>query len=288
VGRGRYLGDGLVEDRLIGVRGFGRSTQLADELKRGSANFIVGGGRLEIRQGLDVAAHGVSSLSLGAVRKYRYFHCPVQAEGITFRGRCHTLEYDTVSADQLDIFRSPRRLPEGFRYQPDLLSSLEEDLLLRQIEVLPFREFEFQGFLGKRRVVSYGWRYNFNDRELQKADDIPAFLLPIRETAARFAGIPPGDLQHILVTEYSPGAAIGWHRDKAMFGDVIGISLLSSCIFRLRRKIGTKWERASVNAAPRSAYLLRGPSRTEWEHSIPPVDHLRYSLTFRNLLDSED
>jgi alkylated DNA repair dioxygenase AlkB len=193
-----------------------------------------------------------------------------------------------VSADQLDIFRSPPRLPEGFRYQPDLLSSLEEDLLLRQIEVLPFREFEFQGFLGKRRVVSYGWRYNFNDRELQKADDIPAFLLPIRETAARFAGIPPGDLQHILVTEYSPGAAIGWHRDKAMFGDVVGISLLSPCTFRLRRKIGTKWERASVNALPRSAYLLRGPSRTEWEHSIPPVDHLRYSLTFRNLLHSEE
>jgi alkylated DNA repair dioxygenase AlkB len=86
-----------------------------------------------------------------------------------------------------------------------------------------------------------------------------------------------------LVTEYSPGAAIGWHRDKAEFGDVIGISLLSSCLFRLRRKAGAKWERASLQAEPRSAYLLRGPSRTEWEHSIPPVDAFRYSITFRNL-----
>jgi alkylated DNA repair dioxygenase AlkB len=90
-------------------------------------------------------------------------------------------------------------------------------------------------------------------------------------------------LQHVLVTEYSPGAAIGWHRDKAVFGDVIGISLLSPCVFRLRRKVGTTWERVSLTAEPRSAYLLRGPSRTEWEHSIPAVEALRYSITFRNL-----
>jgi alkylated DNA repair dioxygenase AlkB len=84
------------------------------------------------------------------------------------------------------------------------------------------------------------------------------------------------------VTEYSPGAPIGWHRDKAMFGDVVGISLLSSCLFRMRRKAGDKWERYSRTLDPRSAYLMRGPSRTEWEHSIPPVDALRYSITFRN------
>ena len=82
--------------------------------------------------------------------------------------------------------------------------------------------------------------------------------------------------------EYDVGAAIGWHRDKAVFGDVIGISLLSSCRFRLKRKVGTTWERASLIADARSAYLLRGPSRTEWEHSIPAVDALRYSITFRN------
>ena len=93
----------------------------------------------------------------------------------------------------------------------------------------------------------------------------------------------PTELQQVLVTEYEPGAAIGWHRDKAVFGEVIGISLLSSCTFRLRRKVGTTWERVSVTAEPRSAYLLSGPSRTEWEHSIPAVEALRYSVTFRNM-----
>ena len=68
-----------------------------------------------------------------------------------------------------------------------------------------------------------------------------------------------------------------------MFGDVVGVSLLSPCVFRLRRKAGAAWERASLALEPRSAYLLRGASRTGWEHSIPAVGRLRYSVTFRNL-----
>ena len=71
------------------------------------------------------------------------------------------------------------------------------------------------------------------------------------------------------------------HRDRAMFGDVLGVSLLSSCTFRFRKKAGARWERASLRLAPRSTYLLRGPARTDWEHSIPGVQDLRYSLTFR-------
>jgi alkylated DNA repair dioxygenase AlkB len=94
--------------------------------------------------------------------------------------------------------------------------------------------------------------------------------------------VSPVALQQVLVTEYAAGASIGWHRDKAIFGEVIGISLLSSCRFRLRRRAGTSWERVSFKAQPRSAYLLQGPSRTEWEHSIPAVEALRYSITFRN------
>jgi alkylated DNA repair dioxygenase AlkB len=187
-----------------------------------------------------------------------------------------------MTQKQLTLLGAGPELPEGFKYQPDVVSPDEERSLLERIGELPFKEFEFHGFVGKRRVVYYGWRYNFSERTIQKADDIPAWLLPLRETAADFAGVEPSSLQQVLVTEYAPGAAIGWHRDKAVFGDVIGISLLSSCLFRLRRKMGTTWERASIRAEPRSAYLLRGPSRTEWEHSIPAVDALRYSITFRN------
>jgi alkylated DNA repair dioxygenase AlkB len=173
--------------------------------------------------------------------------------------------------------------PEGFRYQADVLPAAQEQELVARIRELPLKEFEFHGYVGKRRVVSYGWHYDFGERKLHRADDIPGFLLPLRDRAAAFADVAPEDLSHALVTEYGPGAAIGWHRDKGVFGDVIGISLLSPCVFRLRRKAGAKWERYSLTAEPRSAYLLRGPSRTEWEHSIPAVDSLRYSITFRSL-----
>jgi alkylated DNA repair dioxygenase AlkB len=184
--------------------------------------------------------------------------------------------------EQTSLFETPPSFPEGFKYQPDFLKADEEPDLVRRVEALPFADFEFQGFLGKRRVVSFGWKYDFNQRELQKADDMPPFLLPLRQRAAAFAGLAPDAFQHVLVTEYSPGAGIGWHRDKAVFDEVAGISLVAPCNFRFRRKDGSKWERITVALEPRSAYLLRGPSRTEWEHSIPEVDRLRYSITFRN------
>jgi alkylated DNA repair dioxygenase AlkB len=183
--------------------------------------------------------------------------------------------------DQPDLFGN-QSVPAGFKYQPDFLSASEERDLLRHVEGLAFESFQFHGFSGNRRVVSFGWKYDFNDRELQKVNDMPTFLLPLRDRAAAFAGLGAQDFQHVLVTEYSPGAGIGWHRDKAIFDEVVGISLLSPCSFRFRRRAATKWERMTVTAEPRSVYLLAGPARTEWEHSIPQMDRLRYSITFRN------
>jgi alkylated DNA repair dioxygenase AlkB len=186
--------------------------------------------------------------------------------------------------DQLDIFGSGPVLPEGFRYRADVVRREDEAALLDRIRGLPFREFEFHGYTGKRRVVSFGWRYDFDERTLRRADDMPPFLVELRERAAAFAGIEPARLQHVLVTENGEGAGIGWHRDKGVFGEVVGLSLLASCTFRLRRAVSpSKWERVSLTAEPRSAYLLSGPSRTEWEHSIPAVASLRYSITYRNL-----
>ena len=174
---------------------------------------------------------------------------------------------------------------EGFRYQPALVDRTDEDALVARVRELPFREFEFHGYLGKRRVVSFGWQYDFSEGgALRKADDIPEFLLPLRERAASFAELEPEALQHVLVTEYAPGAGIGWHRDKAVFGQVVGISLLAPCVLRFRRKVDGKWERVNVPAEPRSAYSLSGPARLEWQHSILRVDALRYSITFRNVL----
>lgn len=134
--------------------------------------------------------------------------------------------------------------------------------------------------------MSYGWRYDFNGGGLGRSDNMPAFLLPVREVAARFAGVNAAGLQQALLIEYPPGAQIGWHKDRPVFDAVVGISLLSSCTFRLRRRDGTKWQRASLTAAPRSAYVVQGIARTEWEHSIPAVPALRYSITFRNFKDT--
>ena len=176
---------------------------------------------------------------------------------------------------------NPLLLPEGFAYQADVLTCAQEDELVRSICTLPFKAFEFRGFEGKRRTVSYGWRYDFNQQQLQKAERLAEFLRPIREIGARFAGLEPEALEQVTVIEYSPGSAIGWHKDRPMFGDVLGVSLASSTRFRFRRRSGKSWERISLVVDPRSIYLLRGPARDVWEHSIPPVDTLRYSITMR-------
>lgn len=186
-------------------------------------------------------------------------------------------------AGQLELFADDPRVPRGFRYRPEVLSPEVEGAALERLRELPFKEFEFQGFLGKRRVVYYGWAYDFNHHTLRPAEPLPDFLLPLRDLAAGFAGRPPEDFPHVLVTEYGVGAPIGWHRDRPDFGDVVGLSLLSACTFRMRRKAGTRWERYSLRLEPRSAYLLTGPARTEWEHSIPEAETVRYSLTFRTL-----
>ena len=184
---------------------------------------------------------------------------------------------------QLSLLEPLPLLPEGFAYRAELVSPEEEAELLENFREMDFREYEFHGYLGKRRVVSFGLHYDINESTVRNTEDIPGFLLTLRQKAAAFAGLAPAELQQALVTEYTPGAAIGWHRDRPAYRDVIGVSFSSSCRFRFRRKRGSGWERASLIVEPRSVYLLRGPARTEWQHSIPPAERLRYSVTFRSM-----
>ncbi len=190
-------------------------------------------------------------------------------------------------SEQSELFAPEPRLPGGFDYREALISPDEERAVVERFALLPFQPFEFHGYLGKRRIVSFGWRYDYGGRTLRESASIPSFLLPLRRQAAAFAQIPAQGLQQILVTEYAPGAGIGWHRDKPMFEDVVAVSFLSPCTLRFRRKQGEGWERASREIAPRSAYLLRGPARREWQHSVPPVERLRYSVTFRNFVPGD-
>jgi alkylated DNA repair dioxygenase AlkB len=181
--------------------------------------------------------------------------------------------------EQPRLFEQP--FPEGFVYQPDFLTPDEERGVLSEIERLEFGQFVLRGVAARRRVVHFGWRYRPESTSLQEGPPIPSFLEPLRERAGHLAGLPAADLLEALVMEYPPGAPIGWHRDAPMFGVIVGISLLGACRFLLRRAEGG--EKVELALPPRSAYVLAGAARSEWQHHIPPVKTLRYSITFRTL-----
>lgn len=186
--------------------------------------------------------------------------------------------------DQLSFLETaPAPLPSGFQYREDLITPAEERALVAHIQPLDLKPFEFRGYLGKRRVVHFGRRYDFNGGGLGMAPPLPDWLRPLRARAAIFAGLESDALEHALIAEYAPGAPIGWHRDRPDFDQVVGVSLVSPAVLRLRRRRPGGFDRASVALAPRSAYVLREEVRSLWEHSIPPVETLRYSITFRTL-----
>ena len=179
--------------------------------------------------------------------------------------------------------RSTQPEPRGFRYREDIVTEEEEATLVSSLEQLDLKPFEFQGHLGNRRVVSFGLKYDYGRRAVEQASAMPAFLNDLLVRIAEFAGLDPDAFRQVGVNEYRPGAGIGWHKDKAQFGIVVGVSLLAPATMRFRRADGSRWNRISHTLKPRSIYLLSGESRTEWEHSIPPQTDLRYSITFRTL-----
>jgi DNA oxidative demethylase len=175
--------------------------------------------------------------------------------------------------------------PEGFHYHSDFLSVADERALIDHIMSLEFSEVRMHGVVAKRRVAHFGWIYGYESWRLTRGPQVPAFLLPWRERSAPLLGREPTDLSEVLVTEYPPGAGIGWHRDAPMFGPaVVGLSLGSACRFRFRRDHGEGFESTTFVLEPRSAYVLSGAARTLWQHSIPSTKTVRYSITFRTVL----
>jgi alkylated DNA repair dioxygenase AlkB len=184
---------------------------------------------------------------------------------------------------QLSLFSALSNGPPGLRYQSEFVSLDEERELIDRIRTQPLSPFQFGAFEGKRRVFWLGWQYDYAEHQLKQADPIPDWITPIIERIETVAGLPPSSIGQILCTEYDTGVGIGWHRDKPHFRDVFGLSLASACKLRLRRKHGLKWDRFTLEALPRSIYMLTGEARHQWEHSIPPVQQLRYSITFRTM-----
>jgi alkylated DNA repair dioxygenase AlkB len=185
--------------------------------------------------------------------------------------------------------RRVTELPPGFNYHPEFISEDEERQLLLHIRQLPFESALYHGFTAKRRIVAFGVLYSFETNELTPGPPIPEFLCSLRSRLGELVtDRAPEEFVEALATLYAPGATIGWHRDAPQFGGtVIGISLAASCRMRLRLETGDEYRIASLELAPRSAYVIQGEARWRWQHSIPAVKAERYSLTFRTLRSGE-
>jgi alkylated DNA repair protein (DNA oxidative demethylase) len=181
------------------------------------------------------------------------------------------------------LFDQP--LIAGLEYRQAFISEAEESALMKRIEALDVAPFRFHGWLGNRKTKSFGWRYDFDDASFTPTEPIPAWLEPLRDRAAALAGVEPAEIHHALVARYDPAAGIGWHKDRDVFERVVGVSLNTPATLRFRQRTASGFRRAAVEVEPRSAYLLSGPSRWEWEHRIVPGEQLRFSVTFRTLSD---
>jgi len=173
--------------------------------------------------------------------------------------------------------------PPGLRHADNVTSANEQQRLIERFQSLDFAPFDFRGFKGNRRTVAFGSRYDFTHQRVGSAEPLPDWLMPLRAAAGAFAGVAEANLVQALITEYAPGAGIGWHRDRPEYGQVVGLSFASECVLRFRRPEAGGWRRASVLLRPGSAYLLDGEARESWQHSINPGTALRYSVTFRTL-----
>lgn len=174
----------------------------------------------------------------------------------------------------------------GLRLRDKLIDAAQEADLIARILAEPLTPFQFQGFEGKRLTRSFGWHYDFSAGRLVAADPIPRWLRPVRERCAAFAGVPAAALAQCLLIRYDAGAGIGWHRDRPAFAQIVGLSLGAPAELQFRRRLGPRrFARTTVPLAPRSAYLLAGEARHDWEHAIPEHRAERFSITFRALAE---
>jgi alkylated DNA repair dioxygenase AlkB len=185
---------------------------------------------------------------------------------------------------QPDLFGQP--LVPDLKTGEAIVGHEEEAELIARIDAEALAPFRFQGWPGKRLTHSFGWSYDFEDGRFAPAEPIPPWLLPLRDRAARFAGLASDALVQALLIRYDPGAGIGWHKDRPVFEHVVGVSLGSYAAMRFRQRLEGGFRRITLPLQPRSVYHLSGEVRHAWEHSIAPLDVPRWSVTFRSLAEA--
>ncbi len=191
---------------------------------------------------------------------------------------------------QLKLLDTPVHLPNGLLYRPDFITPAEEDILLAHIENLSLRHPVYEeAYEAKRRVKSFGWKYDFEKKKLIPGKELPSFLKIHARKIAKWMDIPASRVVHALVTEYTPGSAIDWHTDTEEFEHVVGVSLNGWANMRFRpwRRKGERSPKdiVALDLEPRSCYIMQGSVRWRWQHSVAPTKTLRYSITFRTLMN---
>lgn len=186
---------------------------------------------------------------------------------------------------QTTLFDTSTQMPNGFVYRPDFITLEEEAELIAWFQDLPFETMRTdEGYESKRRHIGFGWEYDFLSQKMKPGAPLPPFLQPFARRIAKWVDIPAKRVVEALISEYTPGSAIGWHRDNEPVEHIVGISLAGWCRMRLRPY---SWRERQGHIAlplePRSAYLMQKDSRWRYQHSIARVSALRYSITFRTL-----
>jgi alkylated DNA repair dioxygenase AlkB len=206
-----------------------------------------------------------------------------------------TAAVSPTQGSQSELFELPPRLPHGLVYRPQFLTRAEEVSLLTAIAPLPFRQARFQQYVARRRVVHFhadgdvDTEDAYDDGESFSLGPPPPFLTALQLRIADAFGIALSAFVHTLVSEYRPGAPIGWHRDKPSYGIVFGLSLKGRGTMRFRPLESRVEPRQTLvlELEPRSLYVMQGPIRWLWQHSMLPARELRYSITFRTRANDE-
>jgi alkylated DNA repair dioxygenase AlkB len=188
--------------------------------------------------------------------------------------------------DQPDLFGAPEPtapVVAGFDYWLDVLSPGDQAALVADLQALAFRPYEHRGYVAHRQVAAFD-RPAATDPAGTADNGWPPFLERLISRLGDRLGLEAERFVQVLINAYAPGAGIGWHRDRPIYGEVLGVSLLAPCVMRLRRRQGEGFERRNAPLAPGSVYRLSGEARSAWEHSIVPLTAMRYSVTFRTLV----